>query len=236
MLIVGHRGARGEAPENTLGGFQYALERGVRHFELDLRLSADGVPMVIHDASCQRTCESGELVANSTAEQLSMLDASRAHPWHQREPVPSLALLLPVLDQANSVQLEIKRDHPRRLLLLIQATRKLLAGHNSCQYTLTSFDRRALELAAKLAPEIPRGLVTDRRFTDVIAQARRLECSLLVYHYPIVSPIRLDKARDAGLSMSCYTVNDSAHIKKLRQWGIDSAITDHPVRYLHLQG
>lgn len=236
MIIIGHRGARGEAPENTAGGFRYALDKGVTHFELDLRLSADGVPMVIHDPSTRRTCGNNLQVEQTEAAQLRALDATHGVQWHQREPIPTLEDILSTLEQSDSVQLEIKPDHPARLSSLLTATRQLLQNCDSSRYTLTSFDKNALTLAQKLAPRFRRGLVSERRFVDNIALAHRLECSLLVYHYRIVSPRQIERARDSGLEISSYTVNDPVQIRKLRGWGVDSVITDHPVRHLHWQG
>lgn len=236
MVIIGHRGARGEAPENTAGGFAYALQKGVRHFELDLRLSADNIPMVIHDASTRRTCGESMLVAHSPAAVLGSLDAANGELWEPREPIPSLADILPLLESSDSVQLEIKSDRPARLNTLIKATRQLLRDCDRHRYTLTSFDQRALRLAKSLAPEWPRGLVTESRFVDNIGRAQRLACSTLIYHFRIVSQRQISRAQGRGLQVSSYTVNNQAEIKKLKSWGIDSVITDHPVRYLHLAG
>ncbi len=237
MRVIGHRGARAEAPENTLGGFRYALERGIRDFELDLRLSADGVPMVIHDATTARTCTVALGVEHSTATQLEGLNAAAAHPgWDRFEPVPSLARLLPLLEQCDSVQLEIKSDRPERLSALLKALRLLLKPDHEGRFTLTSFDKKALALAKGLMPDFPRGLVCERRFADNIGHALRLDCRLLVYHYRLLSPKRIVRTKQAGLEVSTYTVNDAGHIARLRDWGIDSVITDRPAYYRHLQG
>lgn len=235
MIIIGHRGARGEAPENTPGAFEFALDKGVTHFELDLRLSADGIPMVIHDATTKRTCGAKLSVEQTGAAELCALDAASTDNWHRREPVPSLEHLLPLLERSESVQLEIKSDRPARLDKLIRATRQLLCHCDTQRYTFTSFDKRALGLAKQMAPGFRRGLVSDKRFVDNIASARRLGCSLLVYHYKVLSQRQISRAQESGLEVSCYTVNDLAEIKKLRGWDIDSVITDHPVRFLHLQ-
>lgn len=236
MRIVGHRGARAEAPENTRGGFRFALDRGIRHFELDLRLSADGIPMVIHDASTARTCSVPLLVEQTTAAALGELNAAATHPnWEGHEPVPTLASVLPLLERSDSVQLEIKSDRPERLSELLKATRQLLEQTARQRYTLTSFDKKALSLARGLMPGFRRGLVCERRFVDNIAHALRLDCELLVYHYRILSNDRINQAQRAGLEVSCYTVNDAGHIERLSKWGIDSVITDRPAYYLHLQ-
>ena len=104
MHVYGHRGAAGEAPENTLGGFRHALEHGVHHFELDIRLSADGVPLVIHDPDTLRTTGIDRAVRTSCFNELASLDAAATFPWRSREPLPTLRTLLPVLHTSHNVR------------------------------------------------------------------------------------------------------------------------------------
>ena len=72
-------------------------------------------------------------------------------------------------------------------------------------------------------------------FVNLMVMQKRLDCSLMVYHYPIASARQIARAQAVGLEVSTYTVNDLNQIKRLAGWGIDSVITDHPVKFLHLQ-
>lgn len=236
MLVIGHRGAKGEAPENTIGGFLYALEKGVTHFELDVRLSADGLPVVIHDSTTRRTTRHKYSVEKCSAAQLASTDAAAKSSWPYHEKIPTLYELAPLLENCGSVQLEMKTDHHDRQQALLRSIGEALRYCNTQRYTITSKDKNILTLAEKLLPEFRRGLVCSRRFVDNIGFATRLDCQLLVFHYRLLSAQLIEQAHQAGLEVSTYTTNDIAKIKQLRSWGIDSIITDFPIKYLHLQG
>jgi glycerophosphoryl diester phosphodiesterase len=236
MSIIGHRGAKGEAPENTIGGFLYALEKGVTHFELDIRLSADGLPVVIHDATTRRTTRHKYRVEKCSAAQLASANAAAKISWPYFEKIPTLYELAPLLENCGSVQLEIKTDHYDRQQALLRSVGEALRHCDPQRYTITSVDKNILTLAAKLLPEFRRGLVSSRRFVDNIGFATRLDCELLVFHYRLLSAQLIGRAHQAGLEVSTYTTNDTAKIRQLRGWGIDSIITDFPIKHLHLQG
>lgn len=234
MKIIGHRGARGEAPENTLGGFLYALNRGVRHFELDIQLAADGVPVVIHDRSTTRTTHQRRAVALTSSKTLAGMNAADPNIWPAVERVPTLLEVLPLLDQSDSVQLEIKRDLPVRQVILLRAMRELLGERDTHRYTLTSFDTTTLMLARAMLPTFRRGFICERRLIDNVAIAKRLKCRLIVFAYPILTRQVIREAKLANLEVSCFTTNDTAQIRRLASWGVDSVITDYPVRFLYM--
>jgi glycerophosphoryl diester phosphodiesterase len=234
MKIIGHRGARGEAPENTLGGFLFALNRGVRHFELDVQLASDGVPVVIHDRFTTRTTRQLRSVALTSSTKLGSMNAAPPGAWPGVERVPTLYEVLPLLERSDSVQLELKVDIPLRQVMLVRAIRELLKGYDRQRYSLTSFDPATLLLARTMMPDYRRGLVCERRFVDNVALARRLKCKLIVFDYPILSRRTVLDARAAGLEVSCFTTNDAAQIRRLASWGVDSVITDYPVHHLYL--
>lgn len=234
MKIIGHRGARGEAPENTLGGFLFALRRGVRHFELDIQLAADGVPVVIHDRFTNRTTQHRRVVALTSSNRLGSMNAATPGAWHEVERVPSFYEVLPLLEQSTSVQLELKPDLPIRQVVLIRALREALNGCDEKRYTITSFDPATLLLARTMMPDYRRGFICERRFIDNVALARRLRCKLIVFSYPILSRRTVLEAKAANLEVSCFTTNDTAQIRRLASWGVDSVITDFPVRHLYL--
>lgn len=86
MIVYGHRGAKGEAPENTLPGFRHAYRQGVRHFELDLVLSKDGKPVLVHDLTTDRTTGHKGSVGQYSAAELSQMDARRnTSPWPEKQ-------------------------------------------------------------------------------------------------------------------------------------------------------
>lgn len=235
MLVIGHRGAKGEAPENTAGGFRYALDKGVTNFELDIRLSAEGSPVVIHDATTRRTTGRKHHVEDCSAAQLSRMDAATNTVWPFFEKVPTLADIVPLLETSDSVQLEIKADHTSRQQALLRSVGETLRHCDPTRYVITSADKNILTLAARLLPAFRRGLLCARPLVNYLALATRLKCELLVFQHRILSKRLIADAKKAGFTVSTYTTNDIKRIKKLRDWNIDSIITDFPVKYLHLQ-
>lgn len=234
MIVIGHRGARGEAPENTLPSFRHALDAGIRHFELDVRLSWDGRPVVIHDDSVERTTGEKGLVAELPASQLASLDARRNTPgWSAPAGIPTLEEVLVACAQAESWQLEIKSDAPARIKALLHAMADLLARlHLAPQVTLTSLDVDVLKIAKKEVPALARGYVAERAEPAPLATARRLDCSLLVCNWKITDDALVQSAHDAGLPVSVWTVNDLVVAERLRNLGVDSLITDFPTALL----
>ena len=234
MWVIGHRGAKGEAPENTIGGLRYALNRGITCFELDVRLSADGVPVVIHDPTTTRTTRKRARVNRLSAGQLANLNAARHERWSISEQIPQLVDVLPLLEQCDTVQLEVKCDRNVDPSQLLEGIREVLHGCPTHHLVLTSSDSRTLQLAQSLLPGLRRGLVWERRFGDVIALSRRLDCHELVIQHRLLSPQLIGQAQAAGLVVSAYTINDLRRIRQLCDWGVDSIITDYPSKYLHL--
>lgn len=115
MQIIGHRGARNEAPENTIAGFTYAVELGLQAVELDVRLARDGQLVVIHDATVDRTTDRNGRVGDFTAPELGGMDARAAHPeWPERCGIPTLTDVLDVVGHLPRLLVEIKADRPGR--------------------------------------------------------------------------------------------------------------------------
>ncbi len=228
-LIYGHRGAKGEAPENTLAGFRKCLEHGVRRCELDLHLSRDGELMVIHDPTLKRTTGRRGKVVEHDADELVGYDARQGGPgWLQPTPIPRLAELFEKCPFEHW-QLEVKsasRVRAARTVLAIQAlaTRYGLLD----KVTVTSSSREVLRALNRLTPEIPRGLVAEYNWLDPLKVARQHGCSLLALNWTLCTPERLQKAQKQGLHVSVWTVNEPALMRRLADFRVDSLITDFP--------
>lgn len=235
MIIIGHRGARGEAPENTLPSFLHAIAAGVRHFELDVRLSWDERPVVIHDATTDRTTGESGNVAELPATQLAAMDARHNTPgWPRPAGVPTLEEVLVAGSVTESWQLEIKRDEPARIRVLVRRMAELLAQlRMERRVTLTSLDVDVLRIARKEAPDLARGYVAESADPDPVKTARKLDCTLLVSNWKITDDALLAKATAAGLPVSVWTVNDLVVAERLFNMdGIASLITDFPTALL----
>ena len=228
-LIYGHRGARGEAPENTLAGFQQCLAVGVTRCELDLHLSKDQQLMVIHDSKLKRTTGIRGAVRRYNAEQLMQMDARHNTPaWPVPCPIPSLEQLF-ILCPFSHWQLEVKSTSSRRAAHTIQAIAQLSARHAvQDKIIITSSSRTVLRAAQRLAPHLARGLVAEYAWLNPIKAAQRYQCEMLVLSWTLCTQQRLEKAQQTGLHVSVWTVNEPALMRRLAAYGADSLITDFP--------
>lgn len=236
MLIYGHRGARGEAPENTLGGFRHALAHGVVRVELDLHLARDGELVVIHDATLARTTDGRGRVARHSSAELARLDARRGGPpWPQPEGVPTLARLLEECPGFLHYQLECKPANSTERVQIAERLATLYREH--ALYTrasVTSFDPQLLTAVSDADPRIPLGLVCERARPEPLAAARARGVGLLVLHFRLCTATRIATAHAAGLQVSAWTVNDPELALELGARGVDSIVTDFPSRLARL--
>lgn len=229
-LWIAHRGAGKLAPENTLAAFRLGATHGYRAFECDVKLSADGVPFLLHDDSLQRTT-SGLGVAGEWAwAELSRLDAGG---WHSRahagEPMPTLdAVLSFVAANGHALNLEIKpstgQDHATGVAVAEACKHHAVAQRR--RLLLTSFKPEALRAAQETAPDLPRGLLLDEWTEGWWETAQRLACVAVVTNHRIMDVAVLQRLHGAGLRGLCYTVNDAADVARLLSLGIDGLITD----------
>ncbi len=232
---IAHRGAGRLAPENTLAAFRQGAALGWRMFECDVKLSADGVPFLLHDATLERTTDGQGIAGALTWPELSRLDAGSWHsPAHAGEPPPTLqAIAQFCLHNDLRLNIELKPTPGTERLtgeIVARSAASLWAGA-SVPPLLTSFQPEALEGARAAAPELPRGLLLESLRKGWLEQARALGCVAVVCEYTLWNPARLAQARDAGLRCLCYTVNDEATARQLLALGIDGIITDRVDRF-----
>ncbi|AQZ95612.1 glycerophosphodiester phosphodiesterase [Halopseudomonas phragmitis] len=237
-LIYGHRGARAEAPENTLPSFRKALEAGVTRVELDLHLSADQQLIVIHDPTLRRTTGLGGKVAQHPATHLTRLDARHALPdWPEPCLIPSLEQLFESCPEFEHYQLEVKSGSQSQSRLVIDAILRLVERfelHN--KVTITSSSRILLRYAHDSGCPLPTGLVEEYGLLDPVKSALRYGCQMLVLNWTLCSPALLARAQASGLHVSVWTVNDLDLMQRLAQMGVDSIITDVPSQAVRLLG
>ena len=228
-LIYGHRGAKGEAPENTLASFRHCLEAGVSRCELDLHLSRDGELMVIHDSTLKRTTGRRGKVAQHNAEELVDFDAREGGPgWPQPCPIPRLAQLFEECP-FDHWQLEVKSASRVRAARTVLAIRGLVQHYGLLdRITVTSSSREVLRALQRHAPELSRGLVAEYAWLDPLKVARHYGCEMLALNWTLCTPERLLKAQKQGLHVSVWTVNEAALMRRLADFGVDSLITDYP--------
>jgi glycerophosphoryl diester phosphodiesterase len=232
---IAHRGAGKLAPENTLAAFRLGASHGFRAFECDVKLSADGVPFLLHDARLERTTgESGD-AGRRTWSELSRLDAGGWHsPAFAGEPLPSLAAVAAYcLRNGFALNLEIKptpgADAATARVVADQVARTWRSADP--KPLLSSFSTEALAAVRHAEPNLPRALLLDQLRTGWREEATALGCLAIVMHHPLLDGERVAQVHEAGMRALAYTVNDAATVQRLRACGIDGLITDAVDRF-----
>lgn len=230
MIVYGHRGAKGEAPENTLAGFRHAYRQGVRHFELDLVLSKDGIPIVIHDLTLERTTSNSGKVSSHTAVELAEMDARmNTVVWPRPTGIPSLADVIAECPDFEHLQLEVKTDSRSRLNILCNRLTEMIQQNSlKDRVVVTSSDTWFLLETKRRDRNVKTGLVAERRFPNPAKQAARLKCDYLCANWRICSQAMIDEAHKRNLQVSTWTVNRIHDMLELEKKGVDSIITDFP--------
>jgi len=235
-LWVAHRGAGRLAPENTLAAFRLGAAHGYRAFECDVKLSADDVPFLLHDATLERTTSRRGVAGELDWSALSRIDAGT---WHSRayagEPLPSLQALAAYLRaNAFALDLEIKptpgTDHHTGQVVGREAAR-LWAGADAPPLLFSSFRPEALAGARETAPHIPRALLLDTLWPGWLDVAQQLGCVAVITNYNAMSAQALGQIHGAAMRGLVYTVNDPAPAAWLQSIGIDGIITDAVDRF-----
>jgi glycerophosphoryl diester phosphodiesterase len=227
---IAHRGAGGLAPENTLAAFRLGAAHGYRMFECDVKLSADGVPFLMHDAALERTTNGVGLGGDQPWEQLARLDAGS---WHSRawagEPLPTFENVARFcLANRYLLNVEIKptpgQERPTGQVVAQYAAR--IWANEAVPPLLTSFRPEALQAAQAARPELPRGLLLDTLWEGWFDIARSLDCVAIVCNHALWDAHTVRQVQGAGMRCLSYTVNDDWAAQRLIALGTEGIITD----------
>ena len=232
---IAHRGAGLLAPENTLAAFREGARHGWRAFECDVKLSADDVPFLLHDATLERTTNAEGRAADLHWAALSRLDAGGWHsPHFSGEPPPTLqAVAAWLLRNGHDLDLEIKPtpgDEERTGRLVAAEVARLWAGQ-ARPPLLSSFRPEALAGARQVAPGLPRALLVDTDWAGWWEVAIDLGCSAVITNFRLMDEALCQRLHAAGLRALCYTANEPDEARRLQALGIDGLITDAVDRF-----
>lgn len=232
--VIAHRGASAAAPENTLAAFRRAREEGARWIECDVKLTADGRPVVLHDDTLDRTTDGAGPVADAPLEVIGALDAGGWFAESFRgEPVPTLEEMLDLLaDLGLGANIEIKPCPGRERETAEVVARVVAAQGRDVPVLFSSFSRESLAAAREAAPAIPRGLLVEGLPEDWRPAAESLDVvALHVDHGPLQAD-QVAAMHAAGYRVLAWTVNGEAEARRLTEWGVNTVITDVPQRML----
>ncbi|MEC0239130.1 glycerophosphodiester phosphodiesterase family protein [Paenibacillus dokdonensis] len=216
-LCVAHRGFSGKAPENTMAAFRMAItEPFVQWMEIDTQLTADGIPVVIHDFSLDRTTNGSGKVKDHTWQQIHRLDAGS---WKSRdflgERVPSLEEVLRLSCGRVRLNIELKTSGNMYPGLEKAVIDRVASYHMEQDVVLTSFDSGALVKVKQINPDIKTGLIIDARPKDLVERLQSLQCSFLSIGHPNLDHDLAEKLKAAGITVMGWTVDDARRMKRL---------------------
>ena len=230
MLVIAHRGASGNAPENTLAAFKKAVALGATFIETDLQLSRDARFVAIHDATVNRTTNGQGAVHEMTLADLRRLDAGS---WFGSEfageRIPTLEEIFEFSKKNDVVfYLEIKPvgswggEHA-----LIGALRE---SGEIPRTVVISFDAAILLSLRNIEPTLMTGLLYDGLIENPLDKAVAIGARQLAVRGDLVTPAMLAEAQKKDLQVVCWTVNHPAHMRMLMAAGVDGIMTDYPER------
>lgn len=251
-LIIGHRGASAHAPENTLAAFQMAIDAGADGVEFDVQLAKDGVAVVIHDATLNRTGGRKDTVADLTSKELGKIEVGswfnkkypkRANADFAKETVPTLAQVLRLLKSSDGlIYIELKatdadyrslakavcnviRDSPLLPRIIVKSFK--LAAIPEIRHHLPQ-----VQTAALFAPQI---LDYLRRRKYIIAMAREFGSHQISLHHSLVTKKLTALAALAAMPVTIWTADDPKWVKRCQKLDIGALITNDPARLLNVR-
>ena len=252
--VIGHRGAAGAAPENTVASFEWAVADGADIVEIDVHATRDGQIVVIHDDTVDRTTDGVGAVKEMSLAELKRLDAGYRFPGDGGDypfrgrgvAIPTLAELLHRLRDIKAI-VEIKQSDPPIVDGVLGAV--LRAGKENDVLLATERDDVMRDIRAALGPNA--SIATGFCHGEVAAFIDRLSRGALAGYRPpggafqvppafagveLITPASIRAAHALGLELYVWTINDPAEIKRLLELGVDGIISDYPARVAALAG
>lgn len=214
MLKIGHRGAKGHSPENTLASFEKAIALGVDMIELDVWLSSDKIPMVIHDETIDRTTSKTGLVTDYSAKELQALG------------IPALIDVFELVDNRCEINVEIKTFSATQAVLDLIAK----SSFDQSKILISSFDWNALQEVRFHDEDIRIGVLTETDLDLAMAFAKFIKAEAIHPYYHLLTAENVEKIKVKGFKVFPWTINEPEDITFVKSLEVDGMITDFPER------
>ncbi|NLJ92465.1 MAG: glycerophosphoryl diester phosphodiesterase [Aeromonadales bacterium] len=231
LLLCGHRGVASLAPENTLAGLKAAHDLGLSWVEIDVQLTNDLQPVLLHDATVNRCSNGRGRLRDYDYQQLSELDAGS---WFDArfasEKIPLLADYLVQAAHLNiKVNIELKVHSGDNETILCERVAHVI--EKACQpntLLLSSFSETCLANMQSLLPHIARGILFEKLPAHWQSPAQQLNVTSIHCHHRHLTLLQAQQIKAAGYQLYCYTVNSPRRAARLARWGVDMIFTDKP--------
>jgi glycerophosphoryl diester phosphodiesterase len=227
-MVIGHRGASHDAPENTLAAMDLAWDRGADAVEVDVHLSKDNRIMVIHDADTRRTTQEEMVVRESMSSSLRNLDASHGMESFRGERIPFLEEVLASVPEGKTLFVEVKTD-----TVILPYLVALLDDHpKKAQVVVISFDFDVCSMMKEAIPAIPvfwlHYTLSGSYRSKWIERVKEAGLDGVNFRYKGISKEYVEAVHRAGLKMFAWTIDDPDDAIRLMEFGIDGITTNRP--------
>lgn len=231
MKILGHRGAAGTSPENTLLSFAKGLEFGVDGFEFDVQLSRDREVVICHDERVDRTSDGIGWVKDFTLQELKKLNFGVG--FRMYAPIPTLAELLEMLKGSRLIlNVEIKTGLIEYPGIVDQVASLLEKYQMTSRSIISSFEHKTIVEVIRNYPHLKTGLLYDCGLISPWLYAQNLGASHLHPHYAFITPELVQESHLRGIGVHAWTVDDAWGMDRVAISGVDMAITNYPERFI----
>jgi glycerophosphoryl diester phosphodiesterase len=230
--LIGHRGAKASAPENTLPAIEEAFRQGATWIEFDAKLTKDGVPILMHDETLDRTTSGTGNVAERTLAEIRSLDAGAWFgPPFKGTKVPTLEEAMATMARLGmGFNIEIKpcpgREAETARIACAEVER--LWPKSAPVPVVSSFKRESLEAARDSFPHLPRGYLAEALTGDWLDEAEELACATIHPGWRNLTKDSVRAAKARNYPVLVWTVNEGPRARELLDWGVDAIITDAP--------
>lgn len=226
IIVTGHRGASGHAPENTLSAMRIAIEMGAEFSELDVQETADGEIILLHDSSLKKTSGVDKNIWEVNYADLKGLDVGS---WfsedYKNEPVPTLQEVIDLVKGKMKLNIELKANKHEKMLA--ERTLKVVMDNNFLdQVVFTSFKFDEIRKIRELNKEAKVGYIFGKLPEDVDVFSEDVD--VLSVNIKTVDAALMKKAKDAGKEVAVWTVNKPEDMKRMIEIGVDRIITNYP--------
>ena len=224
MLNIGHRGAKGYEPENTLRSFQKALELKVDGIEFDVHVCKSGELVVIHDFTVGRTTNGTGAVSDLTLTELKNLRID------ETLEIPTLEEVLGLFNKDHFINIELKGSHTAELVCDCIAKNVQDQKFEYSNFIVSSFQREELAHVANYNPLVPLGILTQASVEQALEWAEEFSAQAIHPHFSLLTLENVALTHEKGYKIHTWTVNELDDIQRVKTFGVEAIITDFPDR------
>ncbi|KDN54818.1 glycerophosphodiester phosphodiesterase [Flavobacterium seoulense] len=224
MLKIGHRGAKGYEPENTLIAFEKAIELGADGIELDVHLSTDNELIVIHDETVDRTTNGKGEVNQLSLKELKALKIDNI------QQIPSLTEVLDLVNKRCFINIELKGIGTAKPVIGLISHYISEKNWDYNDFIVSSFDWKMLEQTHSLDSKIKIGVLTEVSIDEALAFAKKINAFAIHPDYELLSKENVILMQQNGFEIYPWTVNSESAIQKIKSFNVNGIISDFPDR------